>query len=321
MLVIDFINNNTYICRHITTNIMELRQLNYFLTLAETLNFSDAASKLFITQGTLSQQIKQLEAEVGTSLFFRTSHSVELTDAGKELLPLVQKTVETSVECKTKMKELTKEVSGTLYIGVTHSFSELIIKTLDIYVRKYPQVKLNIHYSTASELYDMLLEHKLDLILAFKPAVKYEDVESEQLFSCELGAVMNKNNPLAKKERLTLDDLGKCKVILPGSGLQSRKAFERFVDVDTSHLNICAEANDIDIILKALVNTNMVSILSTLAVHLCPSLTAVPIEGIKRVMNGCIHYLKNTYKKRAATEFIKILHDNAAIGRIMMETI
>ncbi len=298
---------------------MELRQLNYFITLADTLNFSDAATKLFITQGTLSQQIKQLEAEVGTALFFRTSHSVELTEAGKELLPLAQKTVETSTECSTKMKELTKEVSGTLFIGVTHSFSELIIKTLNIYVKQFPQVKLNIHYGTASELYEMLLEHKLDLILAFKPAVMYEDVESELLFSCELGAVMNKNNPLAKKDKLTLEDLGKCKVILPGSGLQSRKAFERFVDVDTSHLNICVEANDIKIILKALVDTNMVSILSTLAVHLRPSLTALPIEGIKRVMNGCVHYLKHTYKKRAAIEFIKILHENAAIGRLMMD--
>lgn len=61
---------------------MELRQLRYFVTVAATRSFSDAARKLFITQGTLSQQIKQLEDEMGVQFLARTSHSVMLTEAG-----------------------------------------------------------------------------------------------------------------------------------------------------------------------------------------------------------------------------------------------
>ena len=67
---------------------MELRQLKYFVKVAGNLSFSEAAKNLCVTQSTLSQQIKQLEGELGTQLFIRTSHSVELTEAGKELLPL-----------------------------------------------------------------------------------------------------------------------------------------------------------------------------------------------------------------------------------------
>ena len=62
---------------------MELRQLKYFLMVAKTLSFSEAAKRLYITQGTLSQQIKQLEDELGFQLFSRTSHSVALTEAGE----------------------------------------------------------------------------------------------------------------------------------------------------------------------------------------------------------------------------------------------
>ena len=66
---------------------MELRQLRYFVKVAETLNFSEAAKALFVTQSTLSQQIKQLEQDLDTPLLIRSSHSVALTEAGMELLP------------------------------------------------------------------------------------------------------------------------------------------------------------------------------------------------------------------------------------------
>ena len=65
---------------------MEFRQLKYFVKAAETLNFSEAAKALNITQSTLSQQIRQLEQEVDMQLFQRNSHMVNLTEAGEELL-------------------------------------------------------------------------------------------------------------------------------------------------------------------------------------------------------------------------------------------
>ena len=70
---------------------MELRQLKYFVKVAETLNFSEAAKSLFVTQSTLSQQIKQLEQDLDSQLLTRSSHSVSLTEAGEELLPYARK--------------------------------------------------------------------------------------------------------------------------------------------------------------------------------------------------------------------------------------
>lgn len=70
---------------------MELRQLRYFIKVAETLSFSEAAKALFVTQSTLSQQIKQLEYDLDTLLLERSSHGVTLTEAGRELLPCARR--------------------------------------------------------------------------------------------------------------------------------------------------------------------------------------------------------------------------------------
>ncbi len=72
---------------------MELRHLKSFIALAKCLNFSEAARKMCVTQSTFSQTIKQLEDTLGSTLFFRNSHEVTLTEAGMELLPFAEKTV------------------------------------------------------------------------------------------------------------------------------------------------------------------------------------------------------------------------------------
>ena len=78
---------------------MEIRQLKYFLKVAEALNFSEASRRLYITQSTLSQQISHLEQEIGLPLFESNSHGVDLTEAGKELRPYSQKAVIATNSC------------------------------------------------------------------------------------------------------------------------------------------------------------------------------------------------------------------------------
>ena len=79
---------------------MELRQLKYFIKTAQTLNFSEAARSLYITQSTLSQQIKALEDELGCPLFERNSHNVSLTESGEIMVPLVKQILHDAEVCK-----------------------------------------------------------------------------------------------------------------------------------------------------------------------------------------------------------------------------
>ena len=295
---------------------MELRQLKYFVTVAKTLNFTEASHALFITQGTLSQQIRQLEDEIGAPLFLRTSHNVSLTDTGQELLPHAQRTLDEADNCRNRMHDLRGILTGTLDIGVTHSFSALLADTVKDFLRKYPGVKLKIHYNTASELFEMLHRKEVDFIMAFKPLQEFEAIQSDVLFTSTLSVIMRKEHPMASRPFLTMADLEKLSVALPGSGMQARRAFERFIDIDTSRLNIKAEINDPNIIMNILESTNLVSILSSVAIHYHPSLIAIPLKSVQREMTGCVHYLKGIYHKQAGEVFLKMLYASPLVAQM-----
>lgn len=292
---------------------MELRQIKYFLAVAKTLNFSTAANALCITQGTLSQQIKQLEDEMGTPLFNRSSHKVSLTEAGEEMLPLAKQTLTASAECFQRISDLKKGVAGTLNIGLTASFRGIVNEAMKKYIKEYPGVKIQIMYGTSVELLHMLREHEIDFFLAFKPATFYEDLESLPLMETELSAVMSKDHPLADKDVLTLKDLERQRIVLPGAGMQARKAFDRHVDMDTSGLNICVEINNPHGIIELVHCTKLIAIVSSLATYYDPSLKAIPVEGLRRRMTGSVHWLKEYYLKKSAVIFIDILKETVKL--------
>ena len=115
---------------------MELRQLKYFIKTAETLNFSEAARSLYITQSTLSQQVRTLEDELGCPLFHRDSHSVVLTEYGERMLPLARQTVIDADTCKSQIKDLQEVLTGTLNIGSTFSFGPILKESVKRFINE-----------------------------------------------------------------------------------------------------------------------------------------------------------------------------------------
>ena len=186
---------------------MELRQLKYFVKTAETLNFSEAARLLFITQSTLSQQIRSLEQELGTMLFVRDSHGVVLTESGEKLLPQAKKTLFDAEVCSETINDLKLMLSGTLNIGITYSFYPVLTETLLAFMREHPAIKLNIFYKTMEELMVMLSKKELDFVLSFRPSLPQPEIESHVLFDNSLSVIVNKNHPLADKDKCSLSDI------------------------------------------------------------------------------------------------------------------
>lgn len=209
---------------------MELRQLRYFIKTAETLSFSVAARELCITQSTLSQQIKQLEGEFGAPLFIRDSHSVALTEAGKELIPFAIRTVSSADECRVRMLDLQKVLTGTLNIGVTYSFSPILTETIFTFMKNFPGVRLNVFYKPMAELMAMLRERQIDFVLAFKPSQPMPGIVSHTLFQNYLAAIVNSNHQLASKPKVTLDELAHHSLALPSRGLQARNTLEKILE-------------------------------------------------------------------------------------------
>lgn len=292
---------------------MELRQLRYFIKVAETLNFSVASRELSITQSTLSQQIGQLEKELSQQLFQRNSHEVLLTEAGETLLPYARETVNNADLCFQRLKDLENLDTGELNIGVTFSFSYIMAETLIVFLKKYPRVKLNVVYLPMTDLMERLLRHELDLVLAFRPTEKNDKIESHVLFNNRLAAIVNKNHPLALKKTVTLTDLQPYDLALPTRGLQARNAFNRLIEGKGLHYQIKVEMNNVDMLFKVIRESNYVTVLSESTVIEEQGLRAVPLDVQDNDMEGCVHLLKNAYIKKSAQEFIKMLTQSTSI--------
>lgn len=296
---------------------MELRHLKYFVKAAELLNFSEAAKALAVTQSTLSQQLRQLENEMGVQLFERNSHTVILTEAGHELLPYAIETLHSADTCFNRLEDLRLMKSGSLDIGVTYSFSPMLTETLIMFTDRYPNVRLNICYHTMDELMSRLNKRELDFVLAFKPDNKSDNIESHPLFSNRLAVIVKKEHPLARLKSITPEQLSKYKLALPSRGLQARSALDTMMATSPLKFNVAVEMNEVNILLKLIKQTNLVTILSEVTIYGNPEVAAIPIDMPGNEVIGCVHLVKNAYRKRAEVEFIRMLQSSRAVSVYM----
>jgi len=294
---------------------MELRQLRYFTKAAETLNFSDAAKCLNIAQSSLSQQVKQLEDELGTQLFIRSSHSVRLTEAGEMMLTFALRTLHEAESCVDRIHDLQKLLTGTLNIGVTHSFSPILTESVISFMKMYRTIKLNIVYKQMNELMELLAKREIDFVLAFRPLQPMPDVESHILFQNALSAIVGKHHPLASKEKVSIAELEKYELALPSKGLQARNAFDSIAP-DFNSFNIRIELNEVNTLLKLIRQTGLVTVLAEDSIYDIQDVKAVPIDVPGNEMTGCVHILKDTYRKHSMQEFIRILTESIAVKRL-----
>lgn len=294
---------------------MELRYLKSFIAAARTLNFSEAARTLCVTQSTFSQTIKQLEEELGCTLFFRNSHEVSLTDAGLELLPFAERTVQAAEDCTHRMEDLRELKCGTLNIGVTHSFNMVMNETLKDFTKRYPGIVLHIIYKPMTELIARLERRDLDFVLSFRPQGHYPDIDSHILFEDRLSVIVRKDHPLAVQSSVLLTDLLRYPVALPAIGLQARNILEEILVGSGVNLDVRVEMDEVSPLLRLVENTHLCTVLSNSAANDVEQLCAIPIQHEGCRMEGCVQTVKGRYMKAASKEFIRILCETSLVRK------
>lgn len=298
---------------------MELRQLNYFVQLAERLNYSQTAKVLCITQSTLSQQIRKLEDELGVQLFVRNSHHVQLTDVGQNILPAAERVIRDANTCLDMIRDVQNLGTGELNIGTTLTFLPLLKETVLEFARLYPGVKLNIVCKSMEELMQKLEKEEIDVALTLSSANQNERIESHTLFDNNLCIVVSDTHPLAHSKSLRLRDIEKFRLALPSKGMQAREVIDRItkgVDLD---LRIGLEINEINILMDVVRGSRFVTLLSGATVHRQPGLVSIPIRQADCSMKGCFHTRRDSYRNNATREFLKLLCRNKAFGMALMD--
>jgi len=149
---------------------MELRQLRYFVTVAEQGHFTRAAERLLIAQPAISQQIRRLEADLGERLFDRDRRSVRLTTAGQALLPEARATLAAAERARAAVSSLSGLLTGRLTVGAFEGTSErLLARALGRFRREHPAVEVRVREDYAGELLAAVRRGELDAAITGLP--------------------------------------------------------------------------------------------------------------------------------------------------------
>jgi DNA-binding transcriptional LysR family regulator len=143
---------------------MELRHLRYFVAVAETLSFSQAARRLHLAQPPLSAQIRTLEDELGTMLFVRSSRGVTLSDAGRALLPTARETLDAARRAAESARSVASGETGTLRVGLISPAATVgVAARLARFHAAHPRVQLKVRFEDGATLQRLLQAGLLDV--------------------------------------------------------------------------------------------------------------------------------------------------------------
>jgi DNA-binding transcriptional LysR family regulator len=186
---------------------MELRHLRYFVAVAEELSFTAAAHRLRVSQPPLSQQIRDLERELKTTLLVRTSRRVELTAAGRAFLEQAHSILAQADRAAEQARAIGQGQIGTLNIGTTGSvLLGPLSPLLAVFSRRFPQVALRIHEMPPQEQEEALHARRTDICFLRRPADD-PDVINELAWPARVGVMLPEGHPLAAREELPLSSL------------------------------------------------------------------------------------------------------------------
>ena len=289
---------------------MELRNLRSFVLVAETSSFSVAASRCYLTQSAVSQHIKALEEELKCKLLIRNSHNITLTECGETLFAQAKEILKLSDGCIEQINALNNCITGELRIGVGSFIAPYIRRTAMTFMERYPNVKLNVEFSKACRLNQILREHKIDLAFTMNTAYDEEGIDSDFCIPFCISAIMSKRNHLAKLDRVSFKDLLKYNVIMPDVGDRVFATFQNYLHEDLSKLKVKAVVGNADEALSVIEDGNLITFLPNIYLRNYPELTARPIIGLERKLKSNAHWMRDVPMKKSAQLFIEIMKED-----------
>jgi DNA-binding transcriptional LysR family regulator len=250
---------------------MELRHLRYFVAVGEELHFGRAAARLLIVQPSLSQQIRQLEDELGFPLLHRTKRSVELTDAGKVFLAQAQHVLAQVQEAKHAARRAYRGEVGRLVVGyISSSTYDLLPIMLRVYRERFPDVEVALRELTTQEQLRALEEERIQVGLLrlpiSAPMVNVEVVRREPIV-----CVLPEEHPLAAHSRIAVPLLASEPFVLQSS--------QRGAGYYVQLMKLCLDAGFSPNVIQEV--TEMHTIVSLVAAGMGVSLVPISARNIR----------------------------------------
>ncbi|GFN32002.1 selenium metabolism-associated LysR family transcriptional regulator [Paenibacillus xylaniclasticus] len=223
---------------------LNFHQLHIFYTVAERGSFSGAAQALHMTQPAVTMQVQSLEDYFGTKLLQRSTKRIELTEAGRALLPYAQRSMELIRETDAAMSAFTSKLKGRLQLGASLTIGEYILpRLLGPFGREYPDVSISMKVMNTAQIMDDISNHQLNFGLIEAP-VNHPDMQMDKVMSDELVLIVAPDHPLAKMDHVTLADAVKHRFVVREQGSGTRLVMEEQLkskQIDPSSIDIVME--------------------------------------------------------------------------------
>ncbi|MFE7030788.1 LysR family transcriptional regulator [Streptomyces sp. NPDC057621] len=227
---------------------MELRHLEYFVTVAEELNFTRAAHRLHVAQSGLSAAIRSLERDLGLPLFERTSKHVSLTDAGCALLPEARSTLAAAQAARDAVNQVRGGLRGTLTIGTMVSLGVLDLPALiGQFHSDHPEVVVRLQGATrgSADLARSVLDGTLDAAFLSLPGAPPAGLVCKTLASVPMVVVLPADHPLARQDGVAPADLADEPFIDSPVGYGNRTLVDQYLAGAHLHRHVRMEVHDV----------------------------------------------------------------------------
>jgi DNA-binding transcriptional LysR family regulator len=256
---------------------MELHQVRYFLAVACTLNFTRAAEQCNVTQPALTKGVQKLEQELGGQLIYRERQLTQLTDLGKEVLPMLERILASAETVRRRAKEYQRKEVAPLKIGLAPSISaSLVLDPIAEIAKFVPGLHVELHEGAAEKLVDLLLEGQINVAMVGDVQDMPARIDDWLLFEERYVAVLAPTHQLANRPSIGIDDLRET-VLLKRAGCDVAARIQRsYFPEEPLQLGYCSGH---DLHLQHMAAAGFGVMLAPEHMPRLPTLKTIPLEG------------------------------------------
>ncbi len=286
---------------------MLLRQLQYFLDLAETEHLTKTASNLFVTQSTISHGISQLENELGVQLFERIGRGLAISQAGMKFKPYAIKALDELSAGRMELLELTSLQKGLLTVGVIPTFLTSIIPlVVTKFTKMYPGIDISIRDMRADLIEEQLICASLDLGIAFHPT-KRAEITADHLFDEKLVLLVGSDHKLAKLNVINIKDLANVPLCLLPKTYATRRLIDDSFKKAKVIPKISVEIESVNSLIETSSYGNLATIVPERAVPSVKKFQVIELKNPTPIRRAGILRRKGASTNRICTAFIDTL--------------
>lgn len=251
---------------------MTIIQLEYLLAVANCGSFSLAAEHCFVTQPSLSMQVKALEEELGVVLLDRSKKPVIPTEAGQVVLERARETLRAYNNIRESVAELRGETSGKLRLGVIPTIAPYMLhRFLPAFVRDFPKVEIEISEMVTADIVDALKHDRLDAALVASGTCG-EGITEHELFNDRFHAYVSPDNPLYERQNIRIEDIDLKDLVILSSGNCMRDQIIELCQAKRevpSHFSF--ESGSLETLMRIVDCTSSLTIIPEMAVNYIPA--------------------------------------------------